>query len=273
MKKYVTRAIMMKYAAPVCVALLVLVSAIPGVAQDTIRITNGEWEPFLSEYSFHYGIASHIVSEAFKAEGITVEWRFFPWQRAFVLAQEGTDWDASCCWWPSDDIRQDFLLSEPVSQSSTVFFHRSDDTFDWETLDDLQGLRVGSTLGYDYGNAFTAAVESGKIALDEAPEDEQSWKKLLIGRIDILPNDPIVGYTQIRGIFPPEDAKRLTHHPKVLQTETLNLIISKQSKNAEFFLQKFNAGLQKLQESGMLEQILNGVESGKYDKQDTKWTE
>ena len=34
-------------------------------ASNTIRITNGEWEPYLSEYSYEYGLASHIVSEAF----------------------------------------------------------------------------------------------------------------------------------------------------------------------------------------------------------------
>ncbi len=39
----------------------------------TIRISNGEWAPYMSENSAHYGLASHIVSEAFKLEGITVE--------------------------------------------------------------------------------------------------------------------------------------------------------------------------------------------------------
>lgn len=53
-------------------------------AATTIRITNGEWEPFLSEYSYEYGLYSHIVSEAFKLEDIEVEWGFF-YLDSFVL--------------------------------------------------------------------------------------------------------------------------------------------------------------------------------------------
>ena len=91
-------------------------------AQETIYITNGEWEPYLSEYSYHYGLNSHIVSEAFKQEGILVEWGFFPWSRAYQMAKEGGDWEASCCWRTSEKIQKDFLVSTVVSKTSYVFF-------------------------------------------------------------------------------------------------------------------------------------------------------
>ncbi len=55
-------------------------------AETSIRITNGEWEPFMSEYSAHYGINSHVVSESFRLEGINVVWKFFPWKRAYICA-------------------------------------------------------------------------------------------------------------------------------------------------------------------------------------------
>jgi len=84
-------------------------------AETTIRITNGEWEPFMSQYSFHYGINSHIVSESFKLDGINVVWGFYPWKRAYELAKMGT-WDASATWWPSDKTRRSFLISNPVSK-------------------------------------------------------------------------------------------------------------------------------------------------------------
>ncbi len=50
-------------------------------AETTIRLTNGEWEPCMGEHCPHYGLSSHIVTEAFKLVGINVKWSFFPWKR------------------------------------------------------------------------------------------------------------------------------------------------------------------------------------------------
>lgn len=90
---------------------------------------------------------------------------------------------------------------------------------------------------------------------------------MLLRRIDVFPNDPLVGYAQIRNTFSPEDASRFTHHPKVFEQRTLNLIISRKSKNGLFFLEKFNAGLKKLKESGAVDQMYKDLDAGKYDKQ------
>lgn len=66
-------------------------------AQESIRLTNGEWPPYLSKDLKHYGVASRIVTEAFDLEGIKVEYGFFPWERALELAKHG-DWDGSLVW-------------------------------------------------------------------------------------------------------------------------------------------------------------------------------
>jgi len=247
--------------------------SITGYAQDSIRITNGEWEPFMSEYSPHYGINSHIVSEAFKREGITVEWGFFPWIRAYKEAKEGIDWDASATWWPSDKRKEEFLLSEPVSNTSFIFFHLKSHDFEWDSFEDLQELMLGGTFEYDYGREFMAAMAANKFGIEMVATDEQNFKKLLAGRIDIFPQDPIVGYAQIRNTFSPEQAKLFTHHPKEFEISTLHLIISRNSPNAQLFLDKFNAGFRKLKESGRLAEMLDDLSAGKYDKQKTQWKE
>ena len=241
-------------------------------AETTIRITNGEWEPFMSQYSFHYGINSHIVSESFKLDGINVVWGFYPWKRAYELAKKGT-WDASATWWPSDETRRSFLISDPVSNTSFVFFHLKSKKFDWHSFDDLKGLHIGGTIEYDYGKDFMAAKAAKKIYVGLVPKDEQNYKKLLAGRIDIFPNDPIVGYSQIRNSLPPEKADLITHHPKEFEKTTLHLIISKKCKNGQFFIDKFNSGFRKLKESGRFDQMQKDLDAGKYDKQKVKWKE
>lgn len=241
------------------------------IASDTrIRITNGEWEPYLSESSYQYGLASHIVSEAFKLEGISIDWGFFPWKRSYELARLGK-WDASAVWWPSEDAKRDFWISDPVVETSFVFFHLKDKPFDWETIEDLQGLKIGITLGYDYGKEFMAAMHQGRILVDAHSQDELNYKKLLLGRIDVFPNDPLVGYAQIKNTFSPENAERFTHHPRVFEKSTLSLIISRQSEKGKYFLEKFNSGLAKLKASGRLKQMFKDMESGAYDKQSNIW--
>ena len=48
-------------------------------ASEKIRLTTGEWLPYLSEGLKHNGVGAHIVKKAFSLEGIEVEIRFFPW--------------------------------------------------------------------------------------------------------------------------------------------------------------------------------------------------
>lgn len=242
-------------------------------AETTIRITNGEWEPYMGKYCPHYGLSSHVVSEAFKLEGIKVKWSFSPWKRSLIMAKKGKGWDASCCWWPSEEIEQDFFISEPVSKSSVVFFHLRSYKFDWESIDDLKGLRIGGTFEYEYSKQFMNAMNEKRICVEMVPKDELNYKKLLGGRIHIFPNDPIVGYSQIRNSFPPEKAALFTHHPKVLQSTSLNLIISKQCKTGRLFLEKINSGLQKLKESGRFDRMIEDAMTGKYNKQETEWRE
>ena len=96
-------------------------------AQETIRITNGEWPPYLSEKLKHNGLASRIVREAFELEGIQVVYDFFPWNRSLMLAQTG-EWDGTAVWLRSPEREQEFYISDPVVQSTYVFFHLKKET-------------------------------------------------------------------------------------------------------------------------------------------------
>ena len=48
---------------------------------DTIRLTNGDWQPFYSKDAPHHGFVSHIITEAFALVGVETEYGFFPWAR------------------------------------------------------------------------------------------------------------------------------------------------------------------------------------------------
>jgi len=46
---------------------LLLIALLCGSIQaaDSVRLTNGEWPPYLGEHLPHHGVASRIVAEAF----------------------------------------------------------------------------------------------------------------------------------------------------------------------------------------------------------------
>ena len=233
---------------------------------ETIRISSGEWEPYLSNNSYQHGFNAHIVTEAFKLEGITVEWGFFPWQRAYHNAKVENNWDASCCWWPNDERKKEFLFSDGITKTSLVFFHLKSYNFHWNSIQNLKGIKVGGTSEYDYGKEFKDAISAKLLDVEFTTRDEFNYKKLLAGRIQIFPNDASVGYAQIRNSLSPEEANLITHNPKKFAVSAVHLIISKKSDRDKYFIDKLNAGIKKLKVSGKYQQMLKDFKAGKYDK-------
>lgn len=63
--------------------------------------------------------------------------------------------------------------------------------FDFNTLNDLQGLRIGATQGFSYTKAFWDAADSGVFTLDMVVKNELNMNKLLRGRFDTYANSRI----------------------------------------------------------------------------------
>ena len=231
----------------------------------TIRLANGEWQPYLSKDAPHHGFASHVVTEAFAQVGVEVEYGFFPWARSYKLAKDGR-WDGTLVWFDSEDRRKDFLFSDPVVLSTLAFFHLKNTKFDWDTYDDLRDVRVGATLAYFNGTEFEEAEAAGIFKVNRAPNDETGLKKLLKGRIDVFAGNITVTYAQIRDTFPKEQAAQFTHHDKPIWINSQHLLLSKKVPTSEQMLARFNEGLKLLKESGKYDQIIADALAGKYDK-------
>ncbi len=255
----------MKFIKPICVILLLSLFHTAALAEETIRITSGEWPPYLSEKLKCYGVASRIVTEAFTLEGVKVEYGFFPWKRSFLLAQKGK-WDGSVVWAHTEDRARDFYYSDPVVESKWVFFHLKTTSFDWKAIEDLRGFKIGGTLEYKYNPDFKAAEEAGKITVYRVPKDEQNFEKVIKGRIDIFPQDIDVGYEMLNSLFSKEEVSLFTHHPKPIKDTSFHLLLSKKSEKSKNMLTLFNKGLKRLRESGKTEQYLRESRVGEYKK-------
>ncbi len=238
-------------------------------AEKVFRLASGEWTPFTSEHLKHYGVANHIVQEAFKLVGVKVEFGFFPWARSLYYVQEG-EWDGTGFWSPNTEWQDTLSESDPIGEIKFVFFHRKDNPFDWESVDDLinNKVEIGLTIGYNYENPDFKREYSGGGRLEKrvqwATSDELNFKKLLRKRIDVFIQEYFVGYDMMKSMFPPEEYNFITHHPTPLTVTPAVLLLSKKVKKNERMLQLFNQGLQQLKESGRYDQFWQDSLEGKY---------
>ena len=233
------------------------------VSAQSIRITNGEWPPYMSENLKYYGVTSRIVTEAFALEGIKVEYGFFPWKRSFILAQEGK-WDGSAVWSKTKEREMDFYFTLPVIHDTTVFFHRKDYPFDWADYEDLKGLKIGATLEYNYGEQFHDALKKGKITVELVSSDKTNFKKLMGKRIPIFVCNIEVGYSLINQMYDKETASLITSHPRPVKQDTLSLILTKKNPKNRQLVEVFNKGIEKLKQTGKMDQYVEESRRGEY---------
>jgi len=245
------------------IILFLIILSLQGVAGETIRITTGEWKPFISESLKHGGVYTHIITEAFALEGIKVEIGFFPWPRAEVYARTG-EWDAMATLVATPEREEVFYLSSVVYSSKRVFFHLKNYYFDWNTMDDLKNLDIGATIGYKYGDMFENAEKAGDISVMRVSKDLQNFQMMLRERINIFPFTLEAGYFMINEQFNSEVAGKITHHHKILQEADYHIMFPKSSNRSRHFVELFNRGLMQLKESGRYDQMLVDARNGEY---------
>jgi polar amino acid transport system substrate-binding protein len=252
--------------------LITNVSFSSGFARDTVHVSTGEYPSGYSEYSPHYGFNLHIVTEAFALVDIQVIYHFFPWGRAFEQSKTG-ELSATCCWYPHKSRTKYFYLSDTVFAERISLFHLKDYKFDWDTVADLKRIRIGATIGVSLGEELNAQEKTGGFMIQRVPNDVFSFKKLLIGRVDVVPVDNIIGYELIRSNFSSEEMALFTHHKKSLFSATIHLAFPKSTEErSKRLLSLFNQGLKLLKENGQYDKIIENAVAGKYNKMQEKWT-
>jgi polar amino acid transport system substrate-binding protein len=240
--------------------LLPLLLATANARAETITLSNGEWLPYLSEHLPRHGAVSRIVSEAFAREGVTVKYVFRPWPRAYAEAQRGLV-QGSIVWSRGAEDSQrnrEFLFSDVVLESKSVFFHRKGFNFRLTRDEDLLAYKVGGVIGYDYRFESVPGLR-----IDRAASDELSMRKLAAGRIDVFPASLDVGLYIIRTRLTPQEAARITSAGRYAITH-YHLIMPRHAPGSARLIERFNSGLRKLKEEGKFDQYMADIAAGRY---------
>ncbi len=240
--------------------LILLMLCCKAYALDKVKLTNGEWAPYLSEHLPNYGTASHIVKEAFEAVGVQVQYGFYPWKRSYKLAREGT-WNGTLVWVYTEDRAADFMYSDVVISEVEYLFHLKDKPLIWKKIDDLRGLTIGATLHTVYPTLEEAAHD-GILKIERAGNYDNLYRRLLNHRIDAIPQVSQVAKHYLRTTLPPRERDLITYSDTILQKRNYHLILSKRRPESKSLIGLFNKGLSLIRKNGRYQKIIENLERG-----------
>lgn len=230
--------------------------------EKKITISTGEYAPWASESIHQGGFVTHVVTEAFKNEGYTVQFDYLPWKRAYEMAKNGS-YDATSFWADTEtEYNHYFYRSGPVMHARVVFFHLKEKPMgQWNTMTDLKRYHIGTLLG----ETSTKMLSKSGLDIDSAATALQCFQKLLAERIDIFPLEIMTGLELLKKEFPPETTARITYHAKPFFEPSASVMFSKSLKKSQELVTIFDRGLSRLKEEGHYEAFYEDLLAGKYE--------
>lgn len=171
------------------IALAAAILAAPCVLGATYTCVSFDYPPLIYRGSDGHpaGLALDIVTRAFRQAGHTINVELYPWSRAQAMMQAG---EADCIFTIYRtaererflDYGNESLLSQPIY----LYARRGREVRFDGNFEAIRGFRIGTAYKVNYGPKFEQARPN--LDIDEAPTIEQNFKKLAMGRIDLVPS-------------------------------------------------------------------------------------
>ncbi len=195
------------------------------------------------------GFDVEVTEAAFAASGIKVHVNFQPWARIMRDVQAGNATAAVTCS-SNPERRKQLYYSDQISSSQIgIFSHKSLDTSQIQSLEDLRNYRVVSVNGYGTQtellnrNIKTLNVNRMEEAINLIARQRQDI--FYIGREATLFIANQLGLAQDIKFTPLKEKSTLK----------LYVCFSKQWPGVQQLIQLFNQGLQRIRTNGVLQEI------------------
>ena len=219
--------------------------------EKVINIATSEYPPY--EYLDNneiVGVDTAIVEQVLHHMGYTPRIYMLPWARAEAGTRSGT-YDMLYSLTYSESRAKHYYFTDPINTAEDVFFKLADKDFNWDSLDDLAGLKFGLSSAYSYAPVFMDWLRSGKgrvtMISHEQPE-LTGLRMVALGRIDLF----ICEKTVCEFILDTHEQS----FPKLQTVDSINKTIgpsrgfraafSKQHPRGEELRDEFNAALDEL---------------------------
>lgn len=250
--------------------IILLVFSINCFSEETVRLTSGEWAPYLSENLKDGGYGTSIVTAAFNAVNIDVIYDYYPWKRSFLHAKDGIDLDnntvnGTILWVETEERKKSFIYTAPVIIDYQLIYSLKSNPVNWETLDDLIGKKIGLTL-HAYYPGFANYERKDELIFLRYGGYELLFARLLSGRIDAIPYESNVASYYLRANLSEEARAKIVVCPTKLTEVRFHIIMSKAVPENKRLRDEFNRGLAIIKNNGILKELENKFNQGYFDK-------
>jgi polar amino acid transport system substrate-binding protein len=222
-------------------------------ASTTSLILGAEdsWTPYSNKQG--QGISTNIVKAACAKAGLKTQVVVRPYVRVLQDVKAGV-LDAGYNVTRQQNTEQDFIFGkEPILQASAYWYFRANTVQSVATLKEVpEGYRVGSIIGYEYGDAFEA--ERHRFKEVRVSRQAQLIKMLHQGRIEaaVMFEEEANQILKEMGLDETTIQKGMFNH-----TSDIYLAFSRQKPHSQELAQKFDAGIKKLKATGEYQRLLN----------------
>ena len=251
--------------------ILILFFKSPFLKAETIHLMAGNWPPYLSPKMEKNGVAGRIVTEALALKGHNVKIHFAHWQECMDWAKKGKTprggkVHGSLLWFKNPEREKSLYFSEPIIHEKHVLFHRKDKSIKFNKYSDLSRLKVGAIIGFYYGKEFEEAEKKRIIRVGRTYISEFAFAFLVHKKIDVFPQDMLVGYHQLKEYFPRKLQDKITHYrAKPVFEQWSHLVFSKKDSKNQKLMADFNEGFKKLKEQGKVKKYLDQIRNPRLD--------
>ena len=198
------------------------------------------------------GMLRDIVTEAFRAEGLDVEYSFIPMSRNVwsVLSQVG-----DCClgameWFDRSGLADKVEYVDIIKLEFKAFYKVKNfpDGIDYERLEDLQGYSFGNVRG----SSSQRTLDAAGLETDLVRNIRLNFLKLDADRFDFAISFHVTGEYLIRELFH-ENEDRFSYVDKSIQQMRLSVIFQKRNRALK---NTFMKGLKTIARNGIYYSIL-----------------
>jgi polar amino acid transport system substrate-binding protein len=173
-----------------------------------------------------------------------------PWKRILFEVKEGYIDVVAGIYWTKERSKI-YQFSVPFAHIKNVIFVKKGKEFPYEKFEDLIGKTGGNVLGGAIGGGFDE-FRKKHLKVQEVSSQTQSFKKLMVDRIDYIPLNYFEGIELIKELGLTEQVSIL---PKPLTSSPLYIAFSKKSSCISL-LPKINEIIRRRQNDGSIDRII-----------------
>lgn len=228
-----------------------LLSSATAVAEP-YKVCTNDWPPFtMMENGEVRGIDADLLGLVLNNLGVSYQISLEPWKRCLHRMQHN-DLDILLDAFYSEERAKIMIYpSEPTAETSLVLFYAKARPYSVSSVADLSGLRVGTEPGYAYAN--DEFMNGSHFIREDAPSLEANFGKLMLGRVDLVITDRIVGLYTARALG---IESQIDYNPQSLfKNDSVYALIHRQSPLASRAAE-FDAELKHVKASPEYQQIL-----------------